>query len=58
MPAEGDKQLGKLIHRVVIGHAGNIIADGALHAVKGQLGQVPRPLCSDWLVLRVEGRFL
>ena len=39
LPRRGNKQLRILIDRIAVGHAGNVVADDALHAVKVQLRQ-------------------
>src|SRR5574344_2081663 len=38
IPARGDKNLLVFAHGVVVRHSGNVIADGAPHAVKAELG--------------------
>ena len=39
MPACGNKKFRVFINRVIIRHARDIVADGALHAVERQLGK-------------------
>ena len=38
MPAHGDKNLGIFVDGIIIRHAGYVVADGPLHAVKTELG--------------------
>ena len=37
MPTGGDEYFCKFVNGIVVGHAGNIITDRALHAVKAEL---------------------